>query len=127
MARTKQASKRTRRKKAFPVLGIAGVSLSLAGGASASTSGSAARLPPQNTSPHQEIFLGDEEISDVSLSTFYVFDKENSVKRQSGEKVAGGGAAAAAVAAGADAAGEAVPAAVVAAGLLLVLGTLRRC
>jgi len=24
-----------------------------------------------------EIFLGEEEISDVSLATFYVFDKEN--------------------------------------------------
>jgi hypothetical protein len=37
--------------------------------------------------PRHEIFLGDEEISDVSLSTFYVFDKENA-KLQLGEKLA---------------------------------------
>jgi hypothetical protein len=28
-------------------------------------------------SQNHEIFLGEEEISDVSLATFYVFDKEN--------------------------------------------------
>jgi hypothetical protein len=30
-----------------------------------------------STSESDEILLGEEEISDVSLSTFYVFDKEN--------------------------------------------------
>ena len=49
MARTKQASKRNRRSKAVPVLGAAGLSLSLASGASASTSGAAADVSPQNT------------------------------------------------------------------------------
>jgi len=87
MARTKQASKRNRRSKAVPVLGAAGLSLSLASGASAST---AADVTPQNTSPNHEIFLGEEEISDVSLSTFYVFDKENAAQPQFGEKVARG-------------------------------------
>jgi hypothetical protein len=33
------------------------------------------RVP--NVAPSHEITLGDEEISDVSLATFYVFDKEN--------------------------------------------------
>src|SRR5262249_27873912 len=33
--------------------------------------------PPTSQSQNQEIFLGEEEIFDVSLSTFYVFDKEN--------------------------------------------------
>ena len=88
MARTKQASKRNRRSKAVPVLGAAGLSLSLASGASASTSGAAADVSPQNTSPNHQIFLGEEEISDVSLSTFYVFDKENAPQPQLGEKVA---------------------------------------
>jgi hypothetical protein len=87
MARAKQASKRNRRSKALPVLGIAGVSLAVAGGASASTGLSATDLP-QNTSPRHDIFLGEEEISDVSLSTFYVFDKENAAKPQLGEKLA---------------------------------------
>ena len=89
MARAKQASKRKRRSKAVPVLGAAGLSLSLAGGASASTGGTAADISPQNTSPNHQIFLGEEEISDVSLSTFYVFDKENAATPQVGEKVAG--------------------------------------
>jgi hypothetical protein len=42
----------------------------------------------QNSTPNHEIFLGEEEISDVSLSTFYVFDKENAAQPQLGEKVA---------------------------------------
>jgi len=89
MTRPKQASKRIRRRKAVPVLGAAaGLSLSLAGGASASTSGSAADVTPQTTLPNHEIFLGEEEISDVNLSTFYVFDKENTATPLVGEKVA---------------------------------------
>jgi hypothetical protein len=91
MARAKRASKRNRRSKAVPVLGAAGLSLSLVGGASASTSGPATDVGPQNTSPTHEIFLGEEEISDVSLSTFYVFDKENTATPQVGEKVAAWG------------------------------------
>src|SRR5215467_1753568 len=90
MARTKQASRR-KRSKAVPVLGAVGLSLSLASGASASTSGPAADVTPQNASPNHEIFLGDEEISDVTLSTFYVFDKENTAQPQIGEKVAAWG------------------------------------
>jgi hypothetical protein len=73
MARTKQASKRKRGKTALPVLGAAGISLAMAGGASATPP--AADLPSQDTGPR--ITLGEEEISDVSLATFYVFDKEN--------------------------------------------------
>ena len=113
MARTKQASKRNRRSKAVPVLGAAGLSLSLASGASASTSGAAADVSPQNTSPNHQIFLGEEEISDVSLSTFYVFDKENAASTrkmphnlESAKKLPGGADAAAADAADAGAAGE---------------------
>jgi hypothetical protein len=75
MSHTKQASKRKRRTKAVPVLGAAGL-LSLAGGASATTV-PAADMPTQKIAPSHEITLGDEEISDVSLATFYVFDNEN--------------------------------------------------
>ena len=88
MSNAKQASKRKRRSKAVPVLGIAGVSLAAAGGASAATTGQVTDTLSQNTSPRHEVFLGEEEISDVSLSTFYVFDKENAAKPQAGEKVA---------------------------------------
>jgi hypothetical protein len=84
MARAKQASKRKRRRIALPVLG-AGVSLAIGGGASATAP--AARLPSQETGPLPVITLGEEEISDVSLATFYVFDKENAGTSQLGPGV----------------------------------------
>jgi len=77
MPKRKQASKRTRRKEAVPVLGLVGVSLSLAGGASAANA-AVADIPSQDKVPlpGKEITLNEEEISDVNLGTFYVFDKE---------------------------------------------------
>ena len=87
MAQAKQASKRRRGKKALPVLGVAGMSVALAGGASAATA-PAADVPQQGITPNHQITLGEEEIADVSLSTFYVFDKETAQKTQAGEKLA---------------------------------------
>ena len=73
MSRLKQTSKaRGRRRAAVTALGVAGA-LSLASGASASIA-PAGDLPTQNTAP---VILAEEEISDVSLATFFVFDKEN--------------------------------------------------
>ena len=86
MAKTKQTAKRSRAKKALPVLGLAGVSMALVGGASASAP--TADTPSQNTTARQQIFLGEEELSDVSLATFYVQDKENTAKPQSGAQLA---------------------------------------
>ncbi len=79
MPRTKKPSKRTRTKEAVPVLGLVGVSLSLAGGVSAAN---AAAVPDTLSNekvplPGREITLNEEEVADVSLGTFYVFDKEN--------------------------------------------------
>jgi len=87
MPNAKRASKGKRRSQAVPVLGLAGVSL-MAGGASASTTGAVADVPLQKTVPPQVITLGEEEISDVSLATFYVLDKENTGKLQLGEQLA---------------------------------------
>ena len=70
----KSSSIGKRRSKALPALGFAGMSLSMASGACASTSEASANTPPP--SQNHEIFLAEEEISDVSLATFYVFDKE---------------------------------------------------
>src|SRR6478672_579250 len=67
MPKAKKPSKRKHRACAVPLLGAAGLSLSLASGSPAATVGPAAH----------EITLGEEEISDVTLATFYVFDKEN--------------------------------------------------
>jgi hypothetical protein len=65
------------KRKVVPVLGAAGLSLSLAGGASAATGGPAAEMLTRDTGVSHEITLREEEVSDVSLATFYVFDKEN--------------------------------------------------
>ena len=73
----KQASKRKRvAKAAVPALGAAGLTFSLAGGASASTLPAADTAQKLNFSPTQGVLLGEEEIADVSLSTFHLFDKE---------------------------------------------------
>jgi hypothetical protein len=77
MSHAKQASKRKRRSKAVPVLGAAGLSLSLASGASAASGGAAAEVLTRNTGVMHEITLREEEICDVSLATFYVFDKDS--------------------------------------------------
>jgi hypothetical protein len=71
----KRSSIGKRRSKALPALGFAGMSLSMASGACASTSEASANTSPP--SQKHEIFLAEEEISDVSLATFYVIDKEN--------------------------------------------------
>jgi hypothetical protein len=86
MAQVKLASKGKRPSKAVSVLGIAGMSLA------ASTSGSPADIPSasfaeptagsvadrlwQNSSPFQIPAFGDEEITDVSLATFHLFDTD---------------------------------------------------
>jgi hypothetical protein len=74
VSHAKQAPKRRGRRKAVTALGVAGM-LSLAGGASGAAVGPTGDTPTENSTP--VITLGEEEISDVSLATFYVFDKEN--------------------------------------------------
>jgi hypothetical protein len=72
-------SKRKGRTKAVTVLGVAGA-LSLAGGASGATVG-----PPSDTlTANTAVTLSEEEISDVSLSTFYAFDHESAEARRPG-------------------------------------------
>jgi hypothetical protein len=77
MPRVKQASKRKRVTKTVPVLGAAGLTFSLAGGASAAVAPTTDMPRTPNIAPGHEFSLSEEEISDVSLATFYVFDKEN--------------------------------------------------
>src|SRR5579872_2220418 len=79
MRRVKQASKqkRTTKAAAAKVLGTAGLGLSLVGGASASTTPTGNIPQPDNTSPNQRFVLGEEEMADVSLATFHLFDREN--------------------------------------------------
>jgi hypothetical protein len=85
MPRSKQASKRRSRKEVVPMLGAVGVSLSLAGGAAAAP---VVEVPSKDTAPGPRITLSEEEISDVSLGTFFVFDKETAATPRLGVKFA---------------------------------------
>jgi hypothetical protein len=89
MAHAKQASKRKRLRKSLPAFGVAGVSLAMAGGASATAP--TGNVASQDTAPRPVITLGEEEISDVSLATFYVIDNENAGTFRRRIKLAQGG------------------------------------
>src|SRR5262249_15918483 len=73
MAEGKQTSKLRGRSKALPVLGAAGLSLSLASAASAVPSG-LGDMPTSKTGDDNRVTLGEE---DVSFAPFYLFDKES--------------------------------------------------
>jgi hypothetical protein len=76
-------SKHKDRTKALTVLGVAGA-LSLAG----SASGAAVGPPGDTLTANTAVTLHEEEISDVSLSIFYVFDRENAGARRPGLQLA---------------------------------------
>src|ERR1700744_1912084 len=78
-SKVKHASKQKRRTKAAAVkaLGAAGLSFSLVGSASASTAPTATFPEFDNSSPNQRFVLGEEEMADVSLATFHLFDREH--------------------------------------------------
>ena len=78
MTQISRVSKRKHRNKALPVLSVAGLSVALASAASAVPAGPATDMAGLTGEGHQ-ITFGEEEISDVTLATFYVFDKENVV------------------------------------------------
>ena len=82
----KQASKRKRYSKATPILGAAGLSFTVATGAYGTNSTPAADMLWRNAGVTHGIALREEEISDVTLVTFHVFDKET----QSGQQLACG-------------------------------------
>ena len=79
MPRIKQASKQKRAAKAatVTVLGATGLGFSLLGSTSASTMPAADIAQSDNPSPNQRIVLSEEEMADVSLATFHLFDKQD--------------------------------------------------
>lgn len=83
MARAKQTSNK-RVKAALPALGAAGLTFSMVGGASAATVPANDVTQSMNYSPTHQMTLGEEEIADVSLATFYVFDKEAAASTKDG-------------------------------------------
>src|SRR6478735_2958793 len=79
MPRVKQASKKKRvTRTAVPALGAAGLTFSLAGSAYAAAVPTA-DVQGRNFAPGMMITLGEEEIADVSLATFHLFDDEENV------------------------------------------------
>lgn len=93
MSHAKQApAKRRRLRKALPALGAAGLSLTLASAASSTAlGGKAADMLTQGIGVSQQMNLSEEEISDVSLATFYVFDDEGTATSRRGVRLAAGG------------------------------------
>jgi hypothetical protein len=91
MSHASRTSKRKRRRKTLPVLGVAGLSLSLVSGVSAAALGAALDVPMRNAASSNEITLTEQEIFGVSLATFCVFDKEDASTRQPGMRLAMGG------------------------------------
>src|SRR5271163_1521695 len=83
MARVKQSSKK-RVRAALPALGAAGLTFSMVGGASAAAVPANDATQTTNYTPNHQITLGEEEIADVSLATFYVFDKEGTAAAKDG-------------------------------------------
>jgi hypothetical protein len=88
MSRVKQALKQRRVTKAVPALGAAGLTFSLVGGASAAVAPATDESQTPNYSPNHQITLGEEEIADISLATFYVFDKEGTEAARTGVQLA---------------------------------------
>jgi hypothetical protein len=83
MPQLKRASKQKRTTKSATarMLGAAGLGLSLVGSASASTMPTADIPQSGNTSPNQRFVLDEEEMADISLATFHVFDREDLGRR----------------------------------------------
>ena len=98
MPQVKRAAKGKRPNKAVSVLGIAGVSLAASTGGSPADirpaflasppAGSVADLLWQDAAPFRVPTLDEEEISDVSLATFHLFDKDDLGNSESGIQVA---------------------------------------
>src|ERR1700719_160434 len=94
MTQARRSSRRKSRKaalskKAALALGAAGVSLAMTGAASATAP--ATNVPSQDNA--RRFILSEEEISDVSLATFHVFDRENPPLSQGIRIARGGGCA----------------------------------
>jgi hypothetical protein len=82
MSHLKKSAKRTTRRKAAPVLGVAGITF-LAGASAALAHPS---LDPATDNATNKIVLGEEEISDVTLATFYAVDHEGQGQSRGGTR-----------------------------------------
>ena len=87
MAGDTRTSKTNGRRRGVAALGVAGA-LSLVSGVCGACGASAATPPAGNMQNSARALLAEEEISDVSLATFHVFDHENVGTHHSGVQLA---------------------------------------
>ena len=73
--------------QSFTGVAYGGLSVALAGGASAATGAPAATMPMPNNGASHEITLLEEAIFDVTLATFLVVNKEAAGKFQAARKL----------------------------------------
>lgn len=78
MSRVMKSAKRKTRNKAKPVLGVAGMALSLLTGASAALAHPSLEESPGTRA--RAVALIEEEISDVTLATFHPVDREGQAR-----------------------------------------------
>ena len=71
----------------MPALGAAGLSLTLASEASLAATALVQDTMTRKAAASHEIILREEETFDVSLATFYVFDKEKPGAFRAGERL----------------------------------------
>jgi hypothetical protein len=86
MSRVEQPSRRKRRSKAAPILRAAGLSLTVASEASLASAAAALDTMTRDAGVSHEITLREEEVRDISLATFHVFDKEGAKASGAGER-----------------------------------------
>src|SRR5215472_9756790 len=84
MPHTEEADRRKRRIKAMPVLGAAGLSLSLASGTSAAMGDT--HLESATTASVTQCVISEEQLFDISLATFQVLDNETVGPQRSGTR-----------------------------------------
>lgn len=90
MSQAKATLRLRRRRKAAPTLGAAGLSLSLAGGASAAAGAAITDMPVcSSVVVSHELTLAEEEITDIGLATFRIADKEGTLRFRT--RIAAGG------------------------------------
>ena len=70
------SSTRKRRSKTIPALGAAGLSLAVASESSLAAPAPALDTMTREARVSHEVILREEEIFDVTLASFYIFDKE---------------------------------------------------
>src|SRR5262245_10909764 len=74
------------RSKAVPVLGAAGLSLALASETSLASTTPTLDTITRNARISYQVTLREEEVCDISLATFHVFDKEAAKAFRAGDK-----------------------------------------